>query len=162
MERIRLAQRYDHNRKHGISERQTADSEGIIELDAEVMDELRYFMAGSKSSFVLESHLPPRPGIDRQFYRANSHFQHLTDWLRSKGVEGNKPLHTLRKEFGSLVNQRHGLFAASQALRHSDISTSARHYVAKKERVSAGLGKLLNPVSNRSRGTVNGCQRMSV
>jgi hypothetical protein len=67
----------------------------------------------------------------------------LPAWLRGKGITSRKPLHELRKEFGSLINQRHGLFAASQALRHSDISTSARHYVAKKERLTAGLGKLL-------------------
>jgi hypothetical protein len=49
----------------------------------------------------------------------------------------------LRKEFGSLVNQKHGLYAASRALRHADISTSARHYIGKKERVTVGLGHLL-------------------
>ena len=131
----------------------TDGSEGVVEVDAEVLDELRQFMAGSLSSFVLESHLPARPGLDRQYYRCDHHFQHLTDWLRSKGIEGNKPLHTLRKEFGSLINQRHGLFAASQALRHADISTSARHYVAKKERISAGLGKLLTQPSTTEAAT---------
>jgi len=68
----------------------------------------------------------------------------LTRWLRSKGVNSNKPIHELRKEFGSLVNLKHGIYAASRALRHSDITTSARHYIAKKERVSVGLGHLLS------------------
>jgi hypothetical protein len=41
------------------------------------------------------------------------------------------------------VNQKFGIYAASRALRHSDITTSARHYVGKKERVTVGLGHLL-------------------
>ena len=60
-----------------------------------------------------------------------------------QGVNSNKPIHELRKEFGSLVNLKHGIYAASRALRHSDITTSARHYIAKKERVTVGLGHLL-------------------
>jgi hypothetical protein len=67
----------------------------------------------------------------------------LTAWLRGKGVKANKPIHELRKEFGSLVNEKFGIYAASRALRHSDITTSARHYIAKKERVTVGLGHLL-------------------
>jgi integrase len=70
-------------------------------------------------------------------------FEHLIGWLRAKGIKSNKPLHDLRKEFGSLINQKHGLYAAAQALRHSDITTSARHYIARKERVTVGLGALL-------------------
>jgi len=122
----------------------TDDSEDCVEPDAEVLDELRRFMQGSKSRFVIVSPLPPRAGGDRQFYRCKDAFTHLTRWLRSKGVNSNKPIHELRKEFGSLVNLKHGIYAASRALRHSDITTSARHYIAKKERVSVGLGHLLS------------------
>jgi len=68
-------------------------------------------------------------------------------WLRSKGIKANKPIHELRKEFGSLVNQKHGIYAASRALRHSDITTSTRHYVAKKQRFTVGLGHLLTQTS---------------
>ena len=27
----------------------------------------------------------------------------MTAWLRAQGVEGDRPLHTLRKEFGSII-----------------------------------------------------------
>jgi integrase len=121
----------------------TEDSEDYVEPDAEVLDELRGFMNGSKSRFVILSPLPPRAGLDRQYYRCEGTFEHLTAWLRSKGVNSNKPIHELRKEFGSLVNLKHGIYAASRALRHSDITTSSRHYIAKKERVTVGLGHLL-------------------
>lgn len=122
----------------------TEDSEDFVEVDPEVLTELRRFMKDSQSPFVLNSHLPPRVGLDRQYYRCQHIFRHLTAWLRSKGVKANKPIHELRKEFGSLVNEKFGIYAASRALRHSDITTSARHYIAKKERVTVGLGHLLN------------------
>ncbi len=121
----------------------TEDSEDFVEVDAELLDELRGFMKGSESPFVLNSHLPPRAGLDRQYYRCQAVFKHLTAWLRGKGVRTHKPIHTLRKEFGSQVNQSHGIYAASRALRHSDITTSTRHYIAKKERITVGLGHLL-------------------
>jgi integrase len=121
----------------------TDDSENFVEVDAEVLGELREFKAGSSSPFVINSPFQPRSGLSRQFYRCQPTLKHLTAWLRSKGIKANKPIHELRKEFGSLVNQKHGIYAASRALRHSDITTSARHYIAKKERVTVGLGHLL-------------------
>ena len=56
-------------------------------------------------------------------YRADATFNELILWLRRQGVRPTKPLHTLRKMSGSLVVERHGLFAASATLRHS----SSRH-----------------------------------
>ena len=121
----------------------TDDSEDFVEVDPEVLAELRVFMAGSQTPFVINSHLPAHSDSDRQFYRCGPVFRQLTGWLRGKGIAANKPLHELRKEFGSLVNQKFGIYAASRALRHGDISTSTRHYVGKKERVTVGLGHLL-------------------
>ena len=46
------------------------------------------------------------------------------DWLREKGLK-TKPLHTFRKEFGSLVCDRHGIYAASRALRHASVVVTA-------------------------------------
>lgn len=122
----------------------TEDSEDFVEVDPQVLDELRSFLKGSASPFVLNSPLLPRPAVDRQYYRCQHVFRPLMAWLRSKGIKANKPLHELRKEFGSQVNLRHGIYAASRALRHSDITTSTRHYVAKQQRVTVGLGHLLD------------------
>jgi len=60
-------------------------------------------------------------------------------------VPGSHPVHTLRKEFGSLIAQEHGIYAASKLLRHADIQTTANHYLDKKQRITAGLGELLAP-----------------
>jgi integrase len=66
----------------------------------------------------------------------------LTNWLKSKGIL-KKPLHTLRKEFGSVVCDRHGIYAASLALGHANIGITARYYLDKKGRTTVGLGHLL-------------------
>jgi len=129
----------------------TDGSEAAVEVDPEVLDELKESRPLDGTGFVLNSHLQPQPGLNRTYYRANQHFEHLTAWLRGRGIKSNKPLHELRKEFGSWVNQKHGIYAASQALRHSTISTSERYYLAKKVRITSGLGGLLT-ASNRAPG----------
>jgi hypothetical protein len=63
--------------------------------------------------------------------------------LRSHGVISSKPLHTLRKEFGSQIHARYGLLAASEALRHGGVSVTARHYIENKQRSVLGFGHLL-------------------
>jgi hypothetical protein len=60
----------------------------------------------------------------------------------------------LRKEFGSLVNQKFGLFAASAALRHSSIAVTREHYVDRKERIALNLTDLL-PKKQKSKKAKN-------
>jgi hypothetical protein len=67
----------------------------------------------------------------------------LLAWLRAKGVVSKTPLHTLRKEFGSQINDRCGLLAASEQLRHGGIAVTARRYVENRNRSVLGLGHLL-------------------
>ena len=57
----------------------------------------------------------------------------LLGWLRSKGVISKTPLHSLRKEFGSLIHARYGLLAASEQLRHGGIGVTARHYLENRQ-----------------------------
>jgi len=123
----------------------TADSAGEITVDAEVLNELRSFMSSGKLVFVIASDRPPRTNSARPYYRCDPVFDRLNEWLRSKGIAANKPLHELRKEIGALIVTEHGIYAASRFLRHSDITTTARHYADHKARISVGLGKYLNP-----------------
>lgn len=122
----------------------TKDSAGVITIDAEVLAELRELMPASKSAFIISSDRPPRNDSPRPYYRCDPVFDRLSQWLRSKGVKANKPLHELRKEIGALIATEHGIYAASRFLRHSDITTTARHYADHKARISVGLGKLLD------------------
>ena len=120
----------------------TPESEAEVEIDPELGKEL--LAHKSKSRFVIESCAPPRPGLDRQYYRAEAVFQRLYLWLRSKGVNTSKPLHTLRKEFGSIINEHFGLYAAMTALRHADIKTTSSHYTDNKRRIALPLTKILD------------------
>jgi hypothetical protein len=67
----------------------------------------------------------------------------LLVWLRAKGVVSKTPLHTLRKEFGSQINARYGLLAASEQLRHGGIAVTARHHVENRSRPVLGFAHLL-------------------
>jgi len=75
----------------------------------------------------------------------------LNAWLRNKGVNTQKPLHTLRKEYGSLVSQAHGIHAASKALRHADIHVTNNYYTDARVRVTPGLGKLFGAKKKRQK-----------
>lgn len=120
------------------------DSQGTVDVDPGVLDELRRYMPQSRGEFVINSTAAPRPDASHQFYRAENEFYELNAWLRSKGITAQKPLHELRKEFGSLICQQAGIFAASTQLRHSDIRVTTSFYVSKKERVTVRMGDVLN------------------
>lgn len=68
-------------------------------------------------------------------------------WLRRRGVEGAKPLHTLRKEAGSIIATKAGIFAASRFLRHADMQVTSMHYADHKERVTVDIESLLAPTN---------------
>jgi integrase len=125
----------------------TADSAAAITVDSEVMTELRLLMPAQKPSikqrFVLQSPRAPQPKSLRPYYRAEATFDRLNNWLRGKGIRSNKPLHELRKEVGAVIATEQGIYAASKFLRHSDITTTARHYADQKARINVGLGKFL-------------------
>jgi integrase len=97
----------------------------------------------SKGDFVVSSAVVLDRPKHWNHYRCDSQFRELIDWLREKQVKTRNPIHTLRKEFGSLVNQKFGLFAASAALRHSSIAVTREHYVDRKERIALSLSDLL-------------------
>ncbi len=109
-------------------------------------DLLAYFKAAkeaSKSEFVVESKAAPTAAPHWNRYRCDGHFKAMLAWLRAKGVTARNPLHTLRKEFGSLINQKFGIFAASAALRHSNITITREAYVDRKERIALDIGELM-------------------
>ena len=135
----------------------THDSAGEITIDPELVAELRQLKPSSKSQFIIASVVTwgagetkrtrtrlPRNDSARAYYRCKPIFDRLNDWLRSKGIKANKPLHEMRKEIGALIATEHGIYAASRFLRHSDITTTARHYADHKARITVGLGKLLD------------------
>ena len=127
----------------------TQDSAAEIAIDPEVVAELRSLLPtpgedlGAWPQFVLRSDRPPRPESPRPYYRCTATFERLNAWLRGKGVKANKPLHELRKELGAMIASTSGIYAASRFLRHSDISTTSRHYADSKARITTGMGAFL-------------------
>lgn len=124
------------------------DSAGDVEIDPELLALFRGFHAKGKSNFVVESNVVPRPGASYWHYRCQKDIEGLTAWLRKAGVTGVKPLHTLRKEYGSQMCAKHGIYAASHALRHGDIAITSQHYLDSRKRVTVGLGGLLTVPKN--------------
>ncbi len=117
---------------------------GEVDMDPEIAAVLQGFKARASGEFVIESTLAPLGPSKQARYRAAPHFETLNAWLREKGITVLKPLHELRKEAGSLVAMHKGLFAAQSFLRHASPLTTAAFYLAKKERLSTGLGSLIS------------------
>ena len=121
------------------------DSNGAVDVEPELVAVLRGWKARAKSEFVIESDTRPHVGASYSHYRTGRLLDSLMAWLRAKGVDDRKPLHTLRKEFGSIVADKLGIYAASRALRHADGQVTAMHYLDKKQRIATGLGAVLVP-----------------
>ena len=112
-------------------------------IDSKLLEIFRGYDAQAKSEFVIDSENEPDVNAAFEHYRCNREFAELIGWLRSKGVVSRTPLHALRKEFGSQINARYGLFAASSMLRHADIAVTAGHYIENKRRSVLGFEHLL-------------------
>lgn len=119
------------------------DSEGDVLVEPELLEIFRGYYARRKSEFVIESEKEPNQTVLYDHYRCGRDIGRLIEWLRSKGVISNTPLHSLRKEYGSQINARYGLTAAQEMLRHADIQVTAAHYVENKQRSILGFGHLL-------------------
>jgi integrase len=120
----------------------TEDSFGDFEVDHQLIEIFRGCRARASGPFVIESSGTCKPRAAYAQYRCLSIFQRLTSWLRAKGIFSKKPLHTLRKEFGSLINARAGIHAASRALRHASVAVTDKFYTDSRARVTVGLGHL--------------------
>ena len=113
------------------------DSAGEIDLDRDTLAFFRGLRAKKpKSLFVVESSKAPKKGTTYRSYRCDEVFKRLLAWLREHGVDDTKPLHTLRKEIGSVIASEHGIFEASRYLRHSDIRITSAIYADKKKTVT--------------------------
>ena len=127
----------------------SADSAGIIDLDKETTAFFKTCRDASTGQFVLNGPQHAPPGRNRA-YRAEATHQRLMEWLRTQGVADARPLHTMRKEIGSIMATEHGLFVAQRYLRHSTPTITAAIYADVKKPFTAGLGACLATVDNDS------------
>ena len=127
--------------EHGDTK--TESSIAAVDVDPAVMKIFQKFKLKAAGEFVIESTVKPRPGVNWHHYRCDCAFKRLNAWLHGHGVNAQKPLHTLRKEFGSMICEQFGIFAASEALRHSDIRLTRANYVDRRGRIHLEVGKML-------------------
>ena len=118
-------------------ELKSEDSAGKMDLDADTLALFRGYRAKKpKAVFVIESPLKHDPKAKPGRYRCNPVFNKVLAWLRKNGVDGHKPLHTLRKEIGSIIASEHGIFEASRYLRHADIHITSAFYADKRKTIT--------------------------
>lgn len=129
--------------EYGTTKTDYSDAE--VDVSPALLTQLKKMKGNSSSEFVIESQNMPNPKAKTyQHYRCYKSFRYLTKWLRSKGINSQKPLHELRKEFGSIIADKAGIFQASIQLRHSNIQTTRNHYIDKKNQVVVPLDILLD------------------
>jgi len=61
----------------------------------------------------------------------------LCVWLRAQGIKDAKPVHYLRKCFGSLAVADHGIFIGSKLLGHASIGITASTYAGQVDKLPA-------------------------
>lgn len=127
------------------------ESIGAVDLDEQFVRILRGWRAQATGDFVIESHINPRHDKTCATYRSGHHFKTLYAWLRKQGISSRKPLHELRKECGAILASNLGIFAAQRVLRHAQIATTASYYADKKQRITTGLGSILESGTTESK-----------
>jgi integrase len=132
------------------SQLKTEGSESDIVLELELRDFFQAEFKAAKSIFVIDAKNQPRPKQVYAHYRAASEFSALCEWLRAHGVIAQKPVHTLRKEFGRLITEKMGLYAASLALRHTSMAVTSIYYADDTRPKHTGLGRLLSKIGQAS------------
>jgi hypothetical protein len=116
----------------------TVDSAADVAVDPELMAVFCGYLGASRGAeFVIESPELARPGVNYNHYRCEAVFARLIKWLRKQGVTSAKPIHELRKAFGSAICQRAGIHQASRSLRHSDIRVNSKSRIFGRARSPA-------------------------
>ena len=115
-----------------------------VDLAPDLVATLQEWKTSSRSLYVIEcENYPARPASKAatyRRYRCARIFDKAAAWLRTRFLPGeNHPIHTLRKEFGSLITQSAGIHAAADLLGHRDIRTASEYYVVRKSRALPGL-----------------------
>jgi integrase len=122
----------------------TRESAATLPVEPEILALFKGWHAKAKGPFILESERPPK-AVAYPYYRFD--FEPLLAWLRAKGLQGNKPLHALRKLYGSLLNDLGGIHAASAGLRHTNLRTASEFYADRSVKLTPGLGSVISGAS---------------
>ena len=100
------------------------------------MSEITSYLESDEASDAI--FLLPGPAANGKI-RCLKTFRSLYDWLRSNGIEEQKPLHTLRKEAGSMLFEKLGSLDKAATFLRNDPRVAREHYVGRKERIELNL-----------------------
>ncbi|EDY83765.1 site-specific recombinase, phage integrase family protein [Verrucomicrobiia bacterium DG1235] len=124
----------------GLSEFKTESSEGTLEIPGSFLKVLAEYHEARDSEFIVKSKSKPRRNTaGSSGYRAGKHSKTLIDWLKSVGFECRTPIHALRKFYGKLIADKHGIEQASLSLRHSSTKVTRQAYIGEVVPHSFGL-----------------------
>lgn len=129
-----------HVRTTEFHQLKSEDSEGVLDLSDKFCAYLSEVVQHATDGFVVtvsEEEIAPASAK----YRCQRHIDFLISWLRKKGIKEQKPIHTLRKEVGSIIASEEGIFAASRYLRHADIQVTTNFYADNKNKIIPSIGK---------------------
>lgn len=115
------------------------------------MDLIKYWKQRTLGRYVLEGSDKISQGRQTN-YRVNQVHELLVQWLKSKGITNRMSMHTLRKEFGSIICGQAGIHAASKMLRHANISQTAEIYADHRKKITVGIGDSLGRMIKMRRG----------
>ena len=121
----------------------TEESQGRIFADDGLLAELKAIKRDGPTLYVIEPATTRAKDRAGQYYRSEAALDRVTQWLRKKGILADKPIHTLRKEFGSLICEQGGIHAASRQLRHADLKTTSDYYADHRTRTVVAIGDML-------------------
>ena len=115
------------------------NSEYFVDVSAAVMKEIETYkntMTGrdEDSIFVLPGRM-----VGGSQIRCRPIFRRIYAWLREHGITSTKPLHTLRKEAGSMLLEKEGSLLKVAEFLRNDIHTAREHYVGRKGRIEIEL-----------------------
>ena len=117
----------------------TEESERTIDVHQAIMKLFSQFRKQERGEFVIQSYVAPKPDAKYHHYRCDRHFKKLIKWLRNNGISQVNAIHELRKEYGSRVCDKFGVYAAKEALGHSNIRTTEASYLEKKQRTEINV-----------------------
>ena len=113
------------------------NSEDYIDVSDSVMEEIRNYrdyIEEENPLFVIPGKL-----IGGVKMRSRPTFRRLLSWLRAQGIDEHKPIHTLRKEAGSMLFKRDGSLHKVAEFLRNDPRVAKEHYVGRKERIEIEL-----------------------
>ncbi len=103
----------------------------LVRIQREVLDAL-VKSRNTASPYIIGGNEPSGKAASGLAYRSPDTFRKINLWLRDRGVEKGKarghPLHTLRKQYGSVIATQHGLFHAQHLLGHKSPVVTSKYY----------------------------------